>query len=710
MIIKKINTLIIVFYSILSLLLTSYILGADNLSFVSSKWLAAHDVTTDIISWKFFKDDIWRFPLGNNPNYGMDIGSGIAFSGSIPIMAIVFKLFANILPDNFHYFGLWIFICFFFQSYIAFLILHNQTKDLYFSIIGSLFFLLAPPLINRLSFHLSLCAHWLILMGFYIETKKNILNKKIYWATLISLSTLIHFYFTIILSGIFFIFLLNDLRNNLEFKKFYSQILLILGTLSITMFVIGYFDVPFVDALAYGYGNYTLDISSLFIPNTTVVNGEIDWSFFLKNNTVLSPEGFAYLGVGGIILLTYIIINFIYYFKIFTKKNFFLPIISIILIFLVIAITNRVHLFNNIIFDFELPKVFYGILSVVRASGRLVWPVYYLIFLLSIIYLYRNFSKKNSFYILILIFICQFADILPGLNRHYNSNAFMNEKKLIDYSFWENLTKENSILRTSYLNNQTKFLVGLREVLLLKNVKKTDISTHGRYNRKQASISRSNLYKSFNEKKIPENIIFAVDNFNHLRTLKYLFKNKDIGFFFKDNKWIVVSGYAQQMTTYDLDQLKKHEPLIVKKSKKVYLNFDDENSIHGIGWTHNRLSSKKGVWTEGNISNLIFKLDSNINDDFKIKIKLNSIITKKNEAINFKIDVNNVFIEDFSLRNVNELNEETIFLDLNKNNIKNDIVYIKFEIENPVTKLELLESPDARKLGILVESLKIINN
>ena len=116
------------------------------------------------------------------------------------------------------------------------------------------------------------------------------------------------------------------------------------------------------------------------------------------------------------------------------------------------------------------------------------------------------------------------------------------------------------------------------------------------------------------------------------------------------------------------------------------------------------------MWTEGNISNLIFKLDSNINDDFKIKIKLNSIITKKNEAINFKIDVNNVFIKNFSLTNINELNEETIFLDLNKNNIKNDIVYIKFEIENPVTKLELLESPDARKLGILVKSLEIINN
>jgi hypothetical protein len=707
---KNVNILILAFYIILSLLLTSYILGFDNISFISSKWLAAHDVTTDIISWKFFKDDIWRFPLGSNPNYGMDIGSGIAFSGSIPIMAIFFKLFANILPDNFHYFSLWIFICFFLQSYIAFLIIHNQTKNLYFSIVGSLFFLLSPPLINRLSFHLSLCAHWLILMGFYIETKKDLLNKNIYWAALISLSTLIHFYFTIMLLGIFFLFLLSNFKNDLQLKKFYSQLFVVLGSLTFTMFMIGYFDVPFVDALAYGYGNYALDISSLFNSNTAVINGGIDWSFFLENKTVLPPEGFAYLGIGGIFLLIYMIVILIYNFKNLIKKNYFLPIFFIILIFIIVGLTNKIHLFNNIIFDFELPTIVYGILSIVRASGRLVWPVYYLIFLISIIFLYKNFSKKNSFYILTIIFTFQFIDIYPGLKKHYNSNAFINEKKLINYSFWKDVTKKNPILRTTYLNNETKFLVGLREVLLLKNIKKTDISTHGRYNRKQASISRSSLYRSFDEKKIPKNTIFAVDNFNHLRTLKYLFENEDIGFFFKDNKWIIISGYAKQMTDFDLKELKKYKPTTIKKNKKIYLNFDDENSIHGIGWTHNRLSTKKGIWTEGNISNLIFKLEGNIDDNFTIRIKLSSIITKKNESLNFNVNINNSFIKEFNVKNINELNEESIFINLNKNNIKDDIIYIKFEIKNPVTKLELLKSPDARKLGILVESLEIINN
>ena len=124
-----------------------------------------------------------------------------------------------------------------------------------------------------------------------------------------------------------------------------------------------------------------------------------------------------------------------------------------------------------------------------------------------------------------------------------------------------------------------------------------------------------------------------------------------------------------------------------------------------INLKSNNFSTKKGIWTEGNISNLIFKLDKNINNKFLIKIKLNSIITKKNEPINFTIDVNNIFIEKFSIKNINELKEESIFINLNKEDIKNDIIYIKFKTSNPVTKLELLKSPDARRLGILVESL-----
>ena len=91
------------------------------------------------------------------------------------------------------------FICFFLQSYISFLIIYDHTKNLTFSIIASLFFLLSPVLFNKIVMHLSLSAHWLILLGFYIEIKNELTKKIFYWTALISLSALIHFYFTIIL-------------------------------------------------------------------------------------------------------------------------------------------------------------------------------------------------------------------------------------------------------------------------------------------------------------------------------------------------------------------------------------------------------------------------------------------------------------------------------------------------------------------------------
>ena len=703
------NSKILIFYVVLAFFCTYYVLGIENLSFINSSWLAAHDVTTDLVSWKFFKNDIWRFPIGKNPNFGMDIGSGIVFTGSIPILAVFFKLFSSVLPDNFHYFSFWIFICFFLQSYVAFLIIYNNSKNLLFSIIGSLFFLLSPTLINRLGLHLSLCAHWLILLGFYIHTKDNLSNKNIYWAILISLSALIHFYFTIILLGVFYLFFFSKLKKNFSYKKLFIQTFFIIGSLVFTMFVFGYFEVPFTDALGFGYGQYQMDIAGIIIPNTSTTISHIDWSFFLPEMTGVGQEGFVYIGFGGILLLILGTVIFFSNFKKIINKEDLISYLLIIIIFSSIALTNDISVFGNRILNFELPKVFYGLLSIVRASGRLFWPVYYLIFLGSILIICKKFSKKNSVYVLLLLLFFQIVDIYPGLNKHYNSRAFISEKKIINYSFWNNLTKKNSILRTTYLNNETHFLSSLREILLLKNIKSTDISTHGRYNRKLASISRSNLYKSFNQYQMKKNIIFAIDNKNHLRNLKYLFKNKDVGFFLRDDSWFAVSGYNKQMTQYDKEELEKYEPITLPKSNKIYLNFSDENSIQGFGWTHNYHSKANGIWTEGNIANLLFKLNKNISKNFIILIKLNSLITKKNDVINFDIDVNNLFSKKFNLKNITDLKDNSIFINVDKDLIEEDIVYIKFKIKNPVTQLELLKSPDARQLGLLIESLEIIN-
>ena len=101
---NKINLL----FLFISLLCVIGVVGIENISFQSTKWLHSLETGTHQLGWYFFKNDIWRFPLGSNPNYGDNIGNVIVFSDSIPILALFFKLFKSFITENFQYFSFWI--------------------------------------------------------------------------------------------------------------------------------------------------------------------------------------------------------------------------------------------------------------------------------------------------------------------------------------------------------------------------------------------------------------------------------------------------------------------------------------------------------------------------------------------------------------------------------------------------------------------------
>ena len=71
----------------------------------------------------------------------------------------------------------------------------------------------------------------------------------------------------------------------------------------ITMYVSGYFIIPSTDTLGYGFGIFKTNLLTFFDPVPS--GSDFNWSLFLpdiKNNNG-EHEGFAYLGIGGILLL-----------------------------------------------------------------------------------------------------------------------------------------------------------------------------------------------------------------------------------------------------------------------------------------------------------------------------------------------------------------------------------------------------------------------
>ena len=65
---NKINILFL-FISFICLI---SVLGIENIFFYSTKWLyGVNDAAHQQLGWYFFQNDVWRFPPGSNPNYGL---------------------------------------------------------------------------------------------------------------------------------------------------------------------------------------------------------------------------------------------------------------------------------------------------------------------------------------------------------------------------------------------------------------------------------------------------------------------------------------------------------------------------------------------------------------------------------------------------------------------------------------------------------------
>ena len=137
MILKK--NIIILFFLFLSITLSVLYLGIHNISLNNTNWLTNYDNISDFLALKFFINDTWRFPLGLNPNYG-GITNSIVYSGAVPILSFISKIFKNILPFNFHFFSIWIVLCFFLQLFFSFKIIYFYTNNVKYSLIGSIFF------------------------------------------------------------------------------------------------------------------------------------------------------------------------------------------------------------------------------------------------------------------------------------------------------------------------------------------------------------------------------------------------------------------------------------------------------------------------------------------------------------------------------------------------------------------------------------------
>ena len=158
----------------------------------------------------------------------------------------------------------------------------------------------------------------------------------------------------------------------------------------------------------------------------------------------------------------------------------------------------------------------------------------------------------------------------------------------------------------------------------------------------------------------------------------------------------------ERMNDSDVKAYNEIKPKLLEMNEKKNLNFNENDNYYGFGWSHNL--DKTGIWSEGPISTLLFRTGNNYGD-LKLEIICQPYITKKNSISEFDIYVNNSLNKNVKLTNNDQ--DERIEILINEKLTENNEIKVNFNFKNPVSPYEVLESPDSRKLGILVKNIKI---
>ncbi len=622
-------------FFLIALLSTIILFGIDFILITNTEWIhhTSSDLSQSHIGWYFFKNDIWRFPLGSNPNYGYGFGNSIIFSDSIPILALFFKLISPLMPNNFHYFSIWYFICFLLQLYFSYKILFYFTKNNTFSFIGSLFFLISPIFILRMSLHPALAGHWLLLITLYLSLTKSYKNSKISWIFIITLASLVHWYFTVIISITFVsLRVLNFLAEKEKIIDLVKDFVITFLSLFLVMYCAGYFEVRTVDGLGLGYGELKLNLLSIVDPGISFKN-EI-WSWIL--NDIKLPEaedleGFNYLGIGQILIILIglfgLIVNtkkrsLIYFKKNKKIKAFF----WISLILTLLALSNKISFGSYTIIEIPLNKFLYAALSYMRSSGRLFWIVNYFLVLFFIIIIFKSFSKKISYFLLGSLLTIQMLDISSGLKNYIELNMLTKNAYVLKDKIWEDVSKKRKIFKTTYPESYNPKFVYFSNFYEKYSIQKTNLIKIARANRSLIAKARYDLYQELNQKKLEENTIYIAGNLGHLINLKHIFKNENVGFFYRDNFWIIIKNEKNLMNNFDLKKFNEMNPSLLEINKKKKVHFNKSDGYFGFGWSHN--FKKEGIWSDGKLSTLLFSLKNDLSNRV-LEINCKPYITKK---------------------------------------------------------------------------------
>lgn len=400
---------------------TVALLGFGPLDPGNEGWLWAGlgvDPIQSWLGWTSFRRSPWTLPPGANPGYGMELGTAIYFTDSLPLLALPLKALRGAL-DVPQYIGPWLLACGAGQGLVGWRLVGLATRDPLARACGAGLLALQPMLMHRMTGHTSFAGQWTLLAALLLALAPGGGGKRgVAWVALLAATALVHSYLLAMSAAIWAAdwtrrAWLEPPPGGRDWRGPALEAAAAPGAALAALWVGGFFLLRRGHGSGVGsdfgrYGTWSFDLLGFFDPG--------DWSAVmpdLPDTGHWDGMGSHYLGLGGLLLLAAGAVGLALRPARLPRR--LLPLAAALLVLLAFAVTHRVTVAGRVWTLFEPPAWFIGAASALRNSTRMAVPLAYALLFGGIAAAARVWGGKRTGWLLLVLLAVQWADLRPGI-------------------------------------------------------------------------------------------------------------------------------------------------------------------------------------------------------------------------------------------------------------------------------------------------------
>lgn len=678
------------------------VVGPRVLDTSNIAWLSQGDPSTHYLGWLFYRNSGWSFPIGMNPNYGLEISNSILFSDSNPLLAILFKPFDALLPETFQYFGLWIYACFMLQAWVAWKLTGLISKTYVVRFFATGIFVFSPPMIARLGVHFSLGGHFLILAALYLSLRPAQDKRAALWLALLVSAAFVHSYLLIMVSLLWGTNLINLLlKKNYPFvyglREFFLNTLIV----GIVCWQVGYFSVG-SGAISGGYGFFRMNLLSIVDPS--------GWSYVLRDipEGKGDYEGFNFLGLGVILLGIFAFAALLNGRVDITRamRNHFVLLLAM-MVLTIFALSNKIGVAT---WEWVMvPDRWVLVANVFRSSGRMFWPVFYMLVVVIIWVIVRSYNIRVAGGLMVVAFVVQVVDTSAGwqsARKKWMAEPASEWEIPLKDPFWTKAASKYRKVRWIMPNSESPNWQ-LLATYAVKYELGTDAVYLARVGSKQLELARAQAHVALTTGRYADDSLYVIDPKMLSVAVKNIDPTVDL-LALIDGFYVVAPGWKKcQACSHVVTELKTTD-ILPPLGAGMMVRFN-ENGVGpaylASGWSE---PEPWGVWSDGDEASLVLPISPLERNPQVLLLEANALIAHTHIEQRVEIWVNDVLATAVTLTQYSDNQIRIVIPKTVQNELKDsNYLNLKLKFADAIRPSEIDLSRDTRKLALGLISITV---